>query len=134
MCAERALQAGSAIPPVRRIVWARRSIGARLNRVLWPLLAAAGVVLVLAAAYTSHLIVERQDALQRVSRYNSAWLVSQAVSELARLKERVASHALADGDVDREEVQLRLDILANRVALLQGSGVAELIRWPSRAA
>ncbi|MFL5337092.1 MAG: putative bifunctional diguanylate cyclase/phosphodiesterase [Geminicoccaceae bacterium] len=100
--------------------------GGRLDRVLWPFLAAAGLLLVVAAAYTSHLIVERQDALQRVSRYNSAWLASQAVSELARLKERVAGHALADGAVDREEVQLRLDILANRVGLLQGSEVAEL--------
>ncbi|WP_165982833.1 putative bifunctional diguanylate cyclase/phosphodiesterase [Dankookia rubra] len=82
----------------------------------------------LAAVYTSHLIVERQDALQRVSRYNIAWLASQAVSELARLKERVAGHAMADGTVDREEVQLRLDILANRVGLLQGSGVADLAK------
>ena len=111
--------------PVRRVLWMNGG-GRRLDRVLWPLLAAAGLFLVLAAAYTSRLIVERQDALQRVSRYNTAWLASQAVSELARLNERIAGHALADGAVDREEIQLRLDILANRVGLLQGSGVAEL--------
>ena len=33
---------------------------------------------------------------------------------------------MADGAVDREEVELQLDILANRVGLLQGSGVADL--------
>jgi diguanylate cyclase (GGDEF)-like protein len=98
----------------------------RLGRVAWLLLATAGIVLVLAAAYTSRLIVERQDVLQQVSRYNNTWLASQAVTELARLKERIASHALTDGVVDREEVQLRLDILANRVGLLQLSRVAEL--------
>jgi diguanylate cyclase (GGDEF)-like protein len=98
----------------------------RLGHVAWLLLATAGIVLVLAAAYTSRLIVERQDALQQVSRYNNTWLASQAVTELARLKERIASHALTDGVVDREEVQLRLDILANRVGLLQLSRVAEL--------
>ena len=89
--------------PVRRVLWMNGG-GRRLDRVLWPLLAAAGLVLVLAAAYTSRLIVERQDALQRVSRYNTAWLASQAVSELARLNERIAGHALADGAVDREEI------------------------------
>jgi diguanylate cyclase (GGDEF)-like protein len=119
MCADRVPQQRGAAPR------ARGGVG-RLSRALSPLLAAAGLFLVLAAAHTSRLIVERQDALQRVSRYNSAWLAGQAVSELARLNERIAGHALADGAVDREEVQLRLDILANRVALLQGSGVAEL--------
>ncbi|HYI84066.1 MAG TPA: EAL domain-containing protein, partial [Acetobacteraceae bacterium] len=123
MCADRArLDGGAALPAP----YATRAHGGggRLSRALWPILAAVGLLLVLAAAHTSRLIVERQDALQRVSRYNSAWLAGQAVSELARLKERVAGHAL--GAVDREEVQLRLDILANRVVLLQGSGVAEL--------
>ena len=125
MCADRALRRRGATPPARL---APRAHGGdnRLDGVLWPLLTVAGLLLVLAAVYTSRLIVERQDALQRVSRYNTAWLASQAVSELARLKERVAGHALADGAVDREEVQLRLDILANRVGLLRGSGVAEL--------
>ena len=125
MCADRISRAEEVARPVRRALQVHGG-GRRLDRVLWPVLATAGLFLVLAAAYTSHLIVERQDALQRVSRYNVAWLASQAVSELARLKERIAGHALADGVVDREEVQLRLDILANRVGLLQGSGIAEL--------
>jgi hypothetical protein len=126
MCADRIARAGDVTQPAQRALRGRGG-GGRLDRILWPLLAAAGLLLVLAAAYTSRLIVERQDALQRVSRYNSAWLASQAVSELARLKERIAGYALADGTVDREEVQLRLDILMNRVGLLQGSGMAELV-------
>src|SRR6476661_2256798 len=126
MCADRNLGTADLTQPMRRVLWMNGG-GRRLDQVLWPLLAAAGLLLMLAAAYTSRLIVERQDALQRVSRYNSAWLASQAVSELARLNERIAGYALADGTVDREEVQLRLDILMNRVGLLQGSGMAELV-------
>jgi diguanylate cyclase (GGDEF)-like protein len=125
MCADRISRAGDVTQPVRRAGWVYGGSG-RFDRIVWPLLAATGLLLVLAAVYTSRLIVERQDALQRVSRYNIAWLAGQAVSELARLNERIAGHALADGAVDREEVQLRLDILANRVSLLQGSGVADL--------
>lgn len=126
MCAEVTSQKKDVTEPVRRLPRIYSGIG-RLDRIVWPLLATTGLFLVLAAAYTSHLIVERQDALQRVSRYNVAWLASQAVSELARLNERIAGHALADGAVGQEEVQLRLDIVANRVSLLQGSGVADLI-------
>src|SRR4051794_38556462 len=100
MCADRTVGAEDVTEPVRRAPRVYGGSG-RFDRVVWPLLAAAGLLLVLAAVYTSHLIVERQDALQRVSRYNIAWLAGQAVSELARLNERIAGHALADGAVDR---------------------------------
>jgi diguanylate cyclase (GGDEF)-like protein len=82
---------------------------------------------VLAAAYTSVLIVERQDALQQVSRYNGAWLTSQAVAELARLQQRIASHAVPDGGADQEEVELRFSILENRLGLLRRGEVGEFV-------
>ena len=42
------------------------------------LLAVVIVLFVTAAIYISALVIERQDALNQVSRYNVAWLVSQA--------------------------------------------------------
>ena len=95
MYADRTSRAGDVTQPVRRAPRVYGG-GSRLDRIVWPLLAAVGLLLVLAAVYTSHLIVERQDALRRVSRYNTAWLASQAVSELARLNERIAGHAMAE--------------------------------------
>ena len=89
------------------------------------LVAVAGLFAV-AAVYTSVLIVERQKALQQVARYNTTWLASQAVVELERLQQRIAAYALPGSGFDREEVQLRLDILANRVQLLRGGDVQEL--------
>ncbi len=99
-----------------------------VNRLLWPLIGGMGGLLVLAAVYTSGLIIERQAALRQVSRYNSTWLASQAVVEIARLQQRISAYALGDGLVSKEEVELRLDILANRVGVLRGSrDIADLM-------
>src|ERR671921_1903501 len=100
--------------------WTKGRRGLRL------LLGAVAGLFAFAAAYTSFLIVERQEALQRVARYNTTWLASQAVVELERLQQRIAAYALPGGGPGREEVQLRLDILANRVQLLRNRDVEEL--------
>ena len=84
---------------------------------------AIGGLLLAAAVYTSFLIVERQNALDQVSRYNLAWLASQATTELARLQERGRAFMLPGSGVGQQEVQLRLDIMKNRLNLLQ-SGAA----------
>ncbi|MBV9783459.1 MAG: EAL domain-containing protein [Acidisphaera sp.] len=81
-----------------------------------------------AAIYSSVLIVQRQHALQQVSRYNVTWLTSQAALELARLEQRVAAYKVAGSGVDQDEVQLRLDIVANRVRLLSAGEVEEFIK------
>jgi len=109
-----------------------RGIGGRAEdrpavRAVKLLLVAVAGFFILAAVYTSSLIVERQDALRKVSRYNTAWLASQAVVELAKLQQRIAAYMVPGSDVDRDEVQLRLDILANRVGLLRGGEMAELV-------
>jgi diguanylate cyclase (GGDEF)-like protein len=83
---------------------------------------------ILAAAYTSTLIRERQDALQQVSRYNVTWLVSQAVVELGRLQQRIAATAVPGSGIDKDEVHLRLDIVENRLGLLGRGEVEELVR------
>ena len=72
-----------------------------------------------AAVHISTLIVERQNFLREVSRYNVAWVASQAVNELHRLEYRIAAFGLGDGRMDKEEVELRLDVLHNRYNLLR---------------
>ena len=83
------------------------------------------IILMVGAAYTSVLIGERQQALQQTSRYNIMWSTSQSVNELARLEQRIAAASIPGSSVDRDEVQLRLDVLANRVKLFQ-SGIGEI--------
>jgi hypothetical protein len=82
--------------------------------------------LALAAIYTSSLIVQRQRALSEVSRYNLTWLVSQAGLEISRLQGTAAALAPNSG-VDRDDVQLWLDIVANRVRLFDGGEIAAFV-------
>ncbi len=83
--------------------------------------------LALAAIYTSSLIVQRQRALSEVSRYNLTWLVSQAGLEVSRLQGTAAA-ALAPGSgVGKDDVQLRLDIVANRAVLFDGGEIAAFV-------
>jgi type II secretory pathway pseudopilin PulG len=71
------------------------------------LLVAVIVFFVAAAAYISTLVVERQQALEQVSRYNVAWLVGQAATEYARLEQRVSAYGWPDSPVSIDEVELR---------------------------
>jgi len=67
-----------------------------------------------AGAYISVLVVERQGALRQISAYNPAWEASQAASEFIRLEHRLAQVERPDSGVDKDEVELRYDILAGR--------------------
>jgi len=89
------------------------------------------LALVLAAAYTSSLIVQRQQALREVSRYNLTWLVSQAALEVSRLQGVTAAALVPGSGVDEDDVQLWLDIIANRVKLFDGGDVAEFVSTSS---
>jgi signal transduction histidine kinase/ActR/RegA family two-component response regulator/HPt (histidine-containing phosphotransfer) domain-containing protein len=107
--------------PLRRAILRER----RARR----LLLAPALILVAGAAYT-WVLIERQQALQEAWRYDIIWSTSQAVSELARLEQRIAATTVPGSGVDRDEVQLRLDVLTNRVGLFQSriGAVEELIR------
>ena len=85
------------------------------------------MALALAAAYTSFLIVQRQQALREVSRYNLTWLVSQAALEVARLQGVTGAAILPGSEVDEDDVQLWLDIVANRVQVFEGGEIAEFV-------
>ncbi len=96
-----------------------------------PLLLGVIGVLALAAAYTSLLIVQRQSALSQVSRYNITWDASQSLAELLRLETEVASYAVPGSGTSRDRVELRLEIVANRVGLLTNGQVDDvLVREP----
>ena len=79
------------------------------------------------AAYTSALVARQQDAPSGASRYNVTWLISQAGVELARLQASVGGAAIRGAEAAVDEVQLRFDVLANRVGLLQTGEAREFI-------
>ncbi|MDA9456395.1 hypothetical protein XI00_19510 [Bradyrhizobium sp. CCBAU 21359] len=85
-------------------------------------------VFVAATVYISALVIERQSALERVSRYNVAWLVGQATSEYTRLQQRVSAFGLPDSKVSVDEVRLRFDIIVNRLSLLRTGEVEQFVK------
>ncbi|HYC64082.1 MAG TPA: ATP-binding protein [Reyranellaceae bacterium] len=85
------------------------------------------VFLTIAALVNSILIVQRQAALERVSRYNLTWLLSQAAHESLRLQEVISAAALPGSDVDADDVGLRFDVVSNRLTLLRKGEAAEFI-------
>ncbi len=82
---------------------------------------------VAATASMSMLIVTRQEALRDAARYNTSWLASQAVAEFTRLEQRISAFGAPDGGVDKDEVELRFDILVNRVQLLSDGEFQDFI-------
>jgi signal transduction histidine kinase/CheY-like chemotaxis protein/HPt (histidine-containing phosphotransfer) domain-containing protein len=83
--------------------------------------------LAVAVIANSVLIVNRQEALGRVSRYNLTWLLSQAAHEVLRLEETISASSLPGNHIDADAVALRLDVLANRLVLLRTGEAAEFI-------
>ena len=92
------------------------------------LFVAVTAFLVIAALYTSILIVKRQQTLYEVSRYNSTWLLSQAAVEVARLEVMVATSMVPGSGVGPDQVQLWLEIVENRVRLLNSGEVHDYLK------
>jgi len=101
------------------------------QRITVPLLAGLLAILTAAAGYTSMLVAQQQNAPSEVSRYNTTWLISQAGVEFARLQAAVGAAALPDAPSGVEDVQLRFDILVNRVHVLEAGDVQTFIRSDS---
>jgi diguanylate cyclase (GGDEF)-like protein len=80
------------------------------------------------AAYTSVLISEREAALRRVSRYNVSQTFSQAAFELARFQAAIGAFAVMGGESQRDAVSLWLDIVSNRIGLLDAGEVGAFVR------
>ncbi len=91
-------------------------------------LAGVTCLLVLASAATSYFITQRQNALRQVSRYNLTFVASLAPVEVTRLEAAIAEAALPGSGVGQNQVQLRLDIVRNRISLLSNSEVGDFIQ------
>lgn len=85
-------------------------------------------LLACSAAYISSLISEREAVLRGVSRYNVSQSVGQAALELARLQAAVGVFGMSPGEPERQTVQMWLDILGNRIGLLEQGEVGAFVR------
>jgi len=83
--------------------------------------------LVAAAVYVSVLIVERQDIIRHTARYNVTWLASQAAFEVLRFEEVVAASALPNSRITADDVDLRYQILLNRLDLMKSGEFEEFV-------
>jgi two-component system, cell cycle sensor histidine kinase PleC len=86
-------------------------------------LAVSITLFTLAGGSVSFAVFEQQKALREVSRYNMVWAVSQAVAEFYRFEERVA--AFAADRADKDEIDLRFQILRNRLGILRHGEVSD---------
>ena len=91
-------------------------------------IAVLALLLAAAAVYASLLIFERQATLRGTIRYNISWTASQAQQEVSRLQAAVGVYAVTRSEVDRESVELWLDIVANRVSILGRGETGTFIR------
>lgn len=80
------------------------------------------------AIYTSTMIGQRQKLIQKSARYNIAWLAGQASVEVARLVQTVAGFGVPESGISRDDVQLKLDIVGNRLRLMSSGDFATFIQ------
>ncbi len=80
------------------------------------------------AVYSLVLIGQQQTALSQLARYNVTWLTSQAALEMSRLVEKIAATQMPEGASAIDDVQIRLEIMQNRLRILGDGEVAEFIR------
>jgi diguanylate cyclase (GGDEF)-like protein len=89
-------------------------------------------VLATTSVYVSTLIVQRNEALQETSRYNTSFTISQAAVEIARLQTVIAIFMGNPGPKEREAVELWHDIVAGRLSVLETGEVGEFIKADPR--
>ena len=97
------------------------------KQIQWTL---AGVVcfFVLASSYLSYVIIKRQEALHQVAGYNETWSVSQTSSEYLRLEKTLLAYATPGSGVSLRDVRLRLDIMFNRLGVLENATFKNFVR------
>ncbi len=95
-------------------------------RIIKIVLAVTIAAFAIVGVYLSWTISERQKALREVSRYDSVWAASQALTEFNRLAFEVAAFTMPDGGVSQDDVQLRLDIMYNRLGILRRGDLREV--------
>jgi len=85
-------------------------------------------LLIVASVVTSYCIMQRQDVLQKASRYNVTFVASLAPVEVTRLEAAIVESTMPDSGIDQEEIQLRLEIVRNRINLFDNSEIKDFIQ------
>ena len=80
-------------------------------------------LLVLASGVTSYFITQRQ-----ATRDNLAFVASLAPVEVARLETAIVATTMPGSGVGRDQVQLGLDVVRNRISLLDNGEAGDFIR------
>lgn len=81
-----------------------------------------------AAGFIAALTVRQQNLFEALTRYNSMFETTLGAVEFMRLQTEIAAYAFPDMPVERADVQLRLDVLRNRLSVLRQGEVRMLIR------
>jgi signal transduction histidine kinase len=83
------------------------------------------IVFMVLGVSASFAILDRQKALEDAARYNMVWAVSQAIGEFYRFEGSVGAYGVPESGTDKDEVQLRFDILYNRLDIFRRGDVKE---------
>jgi signal transduction histidine kinase/DNA-binding response OmpR family regulator len=81
----------------------------------------------IAATYMSLVVVERERTLHEASRYSLSWVASQAINETLRLELMAAKISSRPTTDQIEQLNTRLDILFNRLGVLNNGLVAKYV-------
>ena len=95
----------------------RKGTGERRREARLPLFAVL-LLFAVAAAYTSFLTIQQDTTVNRLASYDDAFDAGQGAVELMRLQDAVAEFALNRPDASVDSVELRFDILENRLQVL----------------
>ncbi|HDR2793556.1 TPA: EAL domain-containing protein [Enterobacter asburiae] len=93
-----------------------------MNRIL------AGIIfsLFISTGYISFLVHERQQELQKLSRYTDSWSAAQLVSEYYRFESWLGLYTIVD-TMELDDVRLRLDIMLSQSDLMKGGDLGHYI-------
>ena len=95
-----------------------------MNRLLGILICA----FVVATAYITVTIAQRQQVLRHVAHHNDAWAIGQSVTEFMRLEAILAAYNLPEQIIPAEDVRLRLDIIVSRLATLNEGSIRHFLK------
>lgn len=90
-------------------------------------LAVLMAALLSAGIYISGLVLERQSALERLSRYNVAFSAGQGANEFLRFRNALYDLARSDTPDKEQQARLRFEILMNRLSLFNAGEFKEFI-------
>lgn len=95
-----------------------------MNRLLGIMICA----FVVATAYITTTITQRQHVLRQAAHHNDAWAIGQSVTEFMRLEALLAARHIPERSVPAEDIRLRLDIIVSRLASLSEGPIKDTLK------